>query len=750
MTSSPLFFDLLKENLKRRLWGIALSCLTFFFALPVPFLLAATSYLAPERLGTFQETISPDEGLLLARESLYRELTDLAGSDSINFLLLCLAGTLVISGFSYLQQKNRTDFLHSLPVGRAQLYAAVSLNTFLIAAVPYLFMSLLSGVVLQVYSRHPESVPFLLSQAFLHLAFYLLFQAVFTLAVMMTGHLAVSLMASGVFFFLPVLLSAIGPSILETFFKTYCYRSAFWKMVSQFCSPFSLSLDVCLPSGPRAAAAFFSGVLLLFLSLVLYRIRPSEAAGRAMAFRRTEGPVKVLVTVPLSIAGLLIMNAIQGDSDAWMLFGLFSALLLTGCFMEIIYHFDFRKLFSGKKALLTAAALSLGIFAFFRFDLSGYDRYLPAEDDIVSAGIMTGYLEPDQRNYHYRLSVTDKPGTFYVNTEQGTAAEELILKMHLACTEDVRSIAEHGIYKLSVEEQERTASARPGGEVLVAWHLKNGKHVLRSYSYDLERIQGNLDRVWDDPAYRETMYPLFGTESSDLSGINFQDALRLDHVPGTAGDSPEAVRLRTELFEAYKEEFSKLSAETRHRESPAGCLQFKTKSFQETADLLRKHGQDLSFLNEYDYYPVYPSFQKTIAALSKCGVTLNEDLKPGPVAAAVLSNIYVKGRADDRLTPLTVTEEEWLSELLSAAVPVLNCQNPMRPLSKNFDIQLRLKAPDHVSGGLATGSEGDFPSEDTEPSVNLRLPADQVPEFVRKHFAPDGETLEEDPDRWWY
>ena len=35
MTSKNLFFNLMKEDLKRRLWAVALTFLTFFFALPV-------------------------------------------------------------------------------------------------------------------------------------------------------------------------------------------------------------------------------------------------------------------------------------------------------------------------------------------------------------------------------------------------------------------------------------------------------------------------------------------------------------------------------------------------------------------------------------------------------------------------------------------------------------------------------------------------------------------------------------------
>ena len=35
MTSKSLFFRLMKEDLKRRLWAFGLSFLTFFFAMPV-------------------------------------------------------------------------------------------------------------------------------------------------------------------------------------------------------------------------------------------------------------------------------------------------------------------------------------------------------------------------------------------------------------------------------------------------------------------------------------------------------------------------------------------------------------------------------------------------------------------------------------------------------------------------------------------------------------------------------------------
>ena len=35
MTSKSLFFKLMKEYMKRRLWAVAFSLLTFFFAMPM-------------------------------------------------------------------------------------------------------------------------------------------------------------------------------------------------------------------------------------------------------------------------------------------------------------------------------------------------------------------------------------------------------------------------------------------------------------------------------------------------------------------------------------------------------------------------------------------------------------------------------------------------------------------------------------------------------------------------------------------
>ena len=68
--------------------------------------------------------------------------------------------------------------------------------------------------------------------------------------------------------------------------------------------------------------------------------RPSEAAGRAMAFKVSEPVIRFLLVVPISLFSGMIFRSILND-DIWTVFGLICGLLITSCLIEIIYHFDF-------------------------------------------------------------------------------------------------------------------------------------------------------------------------------------------------------------------------------------------------------------------------------------------------------------------------------------------------------------------------------------------------------------------------
>ena len=89
-----------------------------------------------------------------------------------------------------------------------------------------------------------------------------------------------------------------------------------------------------------AVIAWAVAALLFGLGMFLYRKRPSEAAGRAMAFKVSEPVIRFLLVVPITLFSGMIFRSILND-DIWTVFGLLCGLLITSCLIEIIYLFRF-------------------------------------------------------------------------------------------------------------------------------------------------------------------------------------------------------------------------------------------------------------------------------------------------------------------------------------------------------------------------------------------------------------------------
>ena len=107
MTSKNWFFSGLTEELKRRLWAAALSAMIFFFSFPVVMVyLTTVEFTDGSRIQQF------------SREAL--QLLSYRNAWTI-FLMAVLAALLGVSGFSYLNSRQKVDFYHSLPIRREKL-----------------------------------------------------------------------------------------------------------------------------------------------------------------------------------------------------------------------------------------------------------------------------------------------------------------------------------------------------------------------------------------------------------------------------------------------------------------------------------------------------------------------------------------------------------------------------------------------------------------------------------------------------
>lgn len=648
MTSKNLFFKLMKENTKQRLWTVALVAVVFFFTFPVQAAFNASYHLDLSRLSANKDTAA---ALLEAKKLVGRSFMEWCSLQNgyLIFFLFLFSVVCGISGFAYLYSKKKTDFYHSLPIKREVLFAVQYVNGILYVAIAYLLCMLAAAAMLSVQGAIGISFAVIIKDYLLHMAFYVLLYSTVILAVMMTGNIIVSLLGTAVFFGWGPCLVALIEGYYSMYYMTF-YHSADQAEDWYFrLSPAAWYLKAVIKEASVCIAAqgLLASALLTLLSVVLYRKRPSEAAGHAMTFAVSKPIIKVLLVVPSALLGSLLFQSML-ERDSWSVFGLICGLLLSSCVIEIIYHFDFRKLFAHKRQLALCAVVSAAVLAFFRFDWSGYDAYLPSAERIDFAGVYSYALDAEVMNSY---QVEPKPfrnqdGTCRYINWQFKEAGEIAAAMRLEDVSPLLEIAREGV---KAEQESRKArfsngAAADEGEsdrakdsymdsVVIAYHLRNGKTVYRSYRMDLHPLREQLDNLYQQNGYKLASYPLLSEQAEDIAGINYKELGECSHV------HLNSEKQKAQLLETYQREFASLSAEDRRKDNPVAALQFKTKQLQALIDEAREMKRDYTIFNEYYYYPVFSSFTETIQLLSEYGIKVGEKLSPEKAEKIVLTFI---------------------------------------------------------------------------------------------------------------
>lgn len=635
MTLKNLFFKLIREDAKRRLWVLALSVIMFFFTFPVNISLMISRY-TYRGMDNFDDVLKGTEYVNKAIVNGFLSWTS-AGNGAMVFLMCTLAVLCATSGFSYLHSRKKTDFYHSLPIKREKLFAVTFLCGILFTAIPYLIALFVTTLIVQVKTGMAFSWGSVFAGYMIHMAFYLLIYATVVAAVILTGNTVVSLLGTIVFFSWGPSVVAVIFAYCQQYYRTFYYMDSPLERLAIRSSPVSYYISAMektvVESGENlkmAAIAFGIAVLITLVTLLLYKIRPSEGAGRAMAFKKSQAVIKFLLVVPAALFGSLFMRQMQ-DTSGWSIFGLLCGLILSYSVIEIIYNFDFRKLFSHKLQLILCTVVSFGILAFFSFDLSGYDSYLPSADRIESAAIVSRTVDGDSADEYwakpYLVSYNNDFDTskerHYINWRGG--GDEVLLKdMKLTDTEHVLAIAQKGneaVKELRKKNLDRYSDIHHDADVrysdvYIKYQLKGGKAVYRSYYMDYNQIAESFSPIYAQREYKETVYPILKEDISRIAGINYQEYKDYRHV-NLPDDS-----MKEKLLTTYKEELLGLTIKTRNEESPIAAIQFKTHDIQALIDQLKSEGDTREYLrfNDWYYYPVYPSFTKTIALLQECGI----------------------------------------------------------------------------------------------------------------------------------
>lgn len=672
MTSKNLFYKLQKEDLKRRIWTIALSVLAFFLFLTVVLAISIGNF------DTSHET----------REQIIDNIARLIGPRSVLVSFITIAAGIIcgLSSFFYLHSRKKVDLFHSIPVRREVLFAVNYLNGVLIYLVPYIINIVLCFIILQIngYMSAGLFVSVLMAVG-INLLFYCLIYTLAIAAVMLTGNFIVSCLGTAVFLVYGPVLMGIKIMYYQEFFKTYAGDRAD-STILKFLSPIGSYLDIAdLRSFGNYQVDFGSilktvlvTVLLILFSLLLYKKRPSEAAGRAMAFSVSKPVIKFLLVIPTALAGGIIFRQIAADdSTGWFIFGLVFAFIVSCGIIEIIYNFDIRSVFDHKRHMLISGGVVAVIVCVFQFDLFRYDQYIPDKNKIESMSVSISgldnnldYLEQNPGGYGYTYINSDTYQLKHMELTDFGAAYDLAGKG----IEDVR-----GYREINSEDYYTFR---------IKYSLKNGRNVYRNYSLTLENSYDQLKDVFEKEEFKKGHYPVYNWEAGDISYISCYNM-------SAAKEFSLSEEEKQEFLDIYRSELMQLTLDEVTAGQPEATIEFWLK--EETASKQRGN-------REANYF-VYPQFVKTQAFLKAHGFDPSEKVGTEDIKSISINNYQPLTDNNAVQQAVPVSKEESVTyvdkEKIAAILPLLvesdyywNFRSILK-CESNLEVNLVIKKDDY-------------------------------------------------------
>lgn len=614
MTSRNSFFNLLKEDFRRRLWTFILASLVFFGTFPIVFTMMLQSWVS-----NYMDNDFLTEAQRLERIANY--ISNFTGINVWLAVVTCVGAVICgVSGFAYLHSKKQMDFYHSLPVKREQLFFVRFVNGILIYAIPYLISILYVYLICTVFGVMSIRIfTDALVGFFWNLMGYIILYLSTIIAMVLTGKLVIA-------FFGIVVLNAYAPAIYglalllqESFFVTMHTTSVAIEDVifqTRWLSPFSFYLGmianvyeetVSIPL--ELLSVVLMAIVLGAIALWLYKKRPSEKADIAMSFKISEPIIRVLIAIPVGIVAGLLLFAVQYDLDenfaiVWLVLGSILGAFIAHGIIESLYQGDVKKCLSHKAQMGATIVVAIITPLLFYYDVFGYDSYIPEKDKIAHMAIASSDL---------------RFGGSYVDEEGGwLSAEEFALKeMQVTNFDAMYELAQF----LSEEISEHRTRNFFGynnyygnlnteyvsySEYVIQYTLKDGSKVTREYKYNIYAILDFVERIYAEEEFKTAIHPLFSLEQTnlDLVAINCYSPISPITSAITSKKNMEQV------FATYRKELLALTFQELQETAAIGDMTVEYRVYYDDGEIFSENAE--TFL-------IYPSMKETIALIKSNG-----------------------------------------------------------------------------------------------------------------------------------
>ena len=425
-----------------------------------------------------------------------------------------------------------------------------------------------------------------------------------------------------------------------------------------------------------------------------------------MAFPFTEPGFKVAVAIPVAcmVGGMVYDMSYQ--NEMLQVAGMLAGGLLFCAAAEVLFDFDIRSIFKHLPTSGIALVGVLAIFSVFKWDVFGYDSYIPAQNKIESIAISAdGYYDNywDEDRQYIEKNEFEKDNMFLTDASP-------VLKL---------------------AEAAQGADPEEMGDdryVQILYRLKSGRQKARSIrvDYDDSGTEELLNQIFRTDAYKK------GTFQGITDETVCKDVTRITYTNGPARTvipAAEAARLR----EAWLKDMEQFDFTLVRHNRPCGSLSFEYKNY-----------------NQRQWF-VYDSFTNTIAALQKLEAYYPMELDAADIESVTVTcyhnelaeqenaeDVEIEPRAvaetwDGGYTDYTVSETFYEEEQIAQILPHIYCTWIDAPWSRYKDLD------DNYSVEVVFKRDTAYPYQRDSYYFGYSFYAEQVPEFVVEATAYTGE-----------
>lgn len=729
MMSKNLFIKRFKQDLEQRIWLPVLFFIISFLFLEI---------LLVSRLNDLQYRNNFVENAI---NYLLDSLFSPVSAFWIITMIVAVVGGL--TGFSYLHSARKLDVYHSIPVKRETLFLQQYVYGILYFMIP-LMLHVIICLVIALINGIPigSIIGHILGFMLVQILIYLMTYSVTILAVCLTGNTVISVLGSSILLTYTLILELLKTSLMSDFYKTYydvSQLSGFpvlspmhlWYRFNEKLSDGSTDWTYASEAGFYIKFILMAAIYAIF-ALWVYKKRPTEAAGRTMAFGITEPLIKTMLVIPATLVSGYLFSGIVSSGRYWYFFGCAFGFIIGCPLMEIIFRKDIKAVLKHPLQILFNGVCITAIMIVVQLDLFGYDTYIPDDDKVESYAVVFNDIDEIYGNY-------------------GSSVEKRLKNMHITGNESTRALlsyaAENSRNTYLIQEKRETnknADRQAYSTIWVKYHLKNDKELYRRYLINMkdEQVKYWVENIYEDMDYKQAEYPIF-TEGH----LDQYKGIQLSAYYNTQEKffSPDKMKA---FSETYLEELRSLSIQEMTTEYPVAEIAFRIPSDTHIDSYVGEHtemvavqeapyydkGNDISYYSESGYH-VYPSFTKTLALLEQYGFMVSNVIPEENLISFRITDSTEEADDFDGLYTKIVELEYQADDLTKAQLEQLF--DAIAPGHMAGDFDLLKEREEYIDIRIGFYTENGF--ENVEYGAFKK---GMIPDFVLEDLAKGAEELE--------